>query len=153
MTQVQFFKQSLTGLNSEFSSPTKVKESSLPYYLPIAGRNSCILTFPQVCLGNLKCNQPRLGFELWSPYLFLTTVTITPPAPPHTHTHTYTLTRVRARTHTHTHTHTHTYIYIYRERERERERKSERESKRYVFYLKNGKSVLLYRQHTHLATE
>ena len=36
MTQGQFFKRSLTGLNSEFSfSPAE--EPSLPYYLPIAG--------------------------------------------------------------------------------------------------------------------
>ena len=36
------FKQSLTGLNSEYSfsltsCPTKAEEPSLPYYLPIAG--------------------------------------------------------------------------------------------------------------------
>ena len=38
----QFFKRSLTGLNSEFSLSytsclTKAEEPSLPYYLPIAG--------------------------------------------------------------------------------------------------------------------
>ena len=38
------FKQSLTGLNSEFSFSktsclTKAEEPSLPYYLPIAGRS------------------------------------------------------------------------------------------------------------------
>ena len=40
-TQDQFFKRGLTGLNPEFISETvcitKVKELSLPYYLPIAG--------------------------------------------------------------------------------------------------------------------
>ena len=42
MTQGQFFKQSSTGLNSEFSFSetsclTKAGEPSQPYYLPIAG--------------------------------------------------------------------------------------------------------------------
>ena len=37
MTQGQFFKQSLTGLNSETSCLTKAEEPSLTYYLPIAG--------------------------------------------------------------------------------------------------------------------
>ena len=42
MTQGQFFKWSLTGLNSEFSFSktsclTKAEEPSLSYYLPIAG--------------------------------------------------------------------------------------------------------------------
>ena len=42
MTQGQFFKRSLTGLNSEFSFSktsclTKAEEPSLPYYLLIAG--------------------------------------------------------------------------------------------------------------------
>ena len=42
MTQGQFFKRSLTGLNSEFSfcqtsCLTKAEEPSLSYYLPIAG--------------------------------------------------------------------------------------------------------------------
>ena len=42
MIQGQSFKQSLTGLNSEFSFSltsclTKAEERSLPYYLPIAG--------------------------------------------------------------------------------------------------------------------
>ena len=43
VTRGLFFKQSLTGLNFEFSFSevsyhSKVKEYSLPYYLPIAGR-------------------------------------------------------------------------------------------------------------------
>ena len=42
MTQGQFLKRSLAGLNSEFSFSktsclTKAEEPSLPYYLPIAG--------------------------------------------------------------------------------------------------------------------
>ena len=42
MTQGEFFKRSLTDLNSEFSFSytsclTKAVEPSLPYYLPIAG--------------------------------------------------------------------------------------------------------------------
>ena len=46
------FKQSLTGLNSEFSFSltsclTKAEEPSLPYYLPIAGGINKIHTFPK----------------------------------------------------------------------------------------------------------
>ena len=42
MTQGQFFKRSLSGLNSEFSFSktsclSKIEEPSLPHYLPIAG--------------------------------------------------------------------------------------------------------------------
>ena len=42
MTQGQFLKRSLTGLNLEFSFSkssclTKAEEPSLPYYLPISG--------------------------------------------------------------------------------------------------------------------
>ena len=53
MTQSNFFKRSLTGLNSEFSFSltsclTKAEEPSLPYYLPIAGgRIFRIHTFPK----------------------------------------------------------------------------------------------------------
>ena len=50
VTHGQIFQWSLTGLNSEFSFSwtgyhTKVKEPSLPYYLPIAGDTlvGCIL--------------------------------------------------------------------------------------------------------------
>ena len=48
------FKQSLTGLNSEFSFSltsclTKAEEPSLPYYLPIAGgRIIGFIPFPRV---------------------------------------------------------------------------------------------------------
>ena len=53
-TQVQFCKQSLTGLNSEFSFSkaschSKVKEPSLPYYLLIEGRRIVrFIPFPRV---------------------------------------------------------------------------------------------------------
>ena len=55
MTQDQFFKRSLTGLNSEFSFSytsciTKAEEPRLPYYLPIAGgRIIGFIPFPRVC--------------------------------------------------------------------------------------------------------
>ena len=54
MTQGQFFKRSLTGLNSEFSFSytsclTKAEEPSLPYYLSIAGgRIIGFIPFPRV---------------------------------------------------------------------------------------------------------
>ena len=54
MTQGQFFKWSLTGLNSEFSFSytsclTKAGEPSLSYYLPIAwGRIIGFIPFPRV---------------------------------------------------------------------------------------------------------
>ena len=54
MTQGQFLKRSLTGLNSEFSFSltsclTKAEEPSLPYYLPIArGRIIGFIPFPRV---------------------------------------------------------------------------------------------------------
>ena len=54
MTQGQFFKRSLAGLNSEFSFSktsclTKAEEPSLPYYLPIAGgRIIVFIPFPRV---------------------------------------------------------------------------------------------------------
>ena len=54
MTQGQFFKRSLTGLNSEFSFSktsclTKAEEPSLSYYLPIAGGTIIgFILFPRV---------------------------------------------------------------------------------------------------------
>ena len=54
MTQGQFCKRSLTGLNSEFSFSltsclTKAEGPSLPYYLPIAGgRIIGFIPFPRV---------------------------------------------------------------------------------------------------------
>ena len=67
------FKRSLTGLNSEFSCCqtsylTKAEELSLTWR-----ENNWIHTF-------VKCDQPRPGFELVSPWLFPTTRTITPRA-------------------------------------------------------------------------
>ena len=48
MTQGQFFKRSLTGLNSKFSF-SKICCLSLPYYLPIAGgRIIGFIPFPRV---------------------------------------------------------------------------------------------------------
>ena len=53
LTEGQFCKRILTGLNSEFtfskiSFLNKGKEPSLPYYLPITGReNNWIHTFPK----------------------------------------------------------------------------------------------------------
>ena len=53
MTQGQFCKRSLTGLNSEFSFSytsclTKAEDPSLPYYLPIVGgRIIGFITFPK----------------------------------------------------------------------------------------------------------
>ena len=80
------FKQSLTGLNSEFSFSltsclTKAEEPSLSYYLPIAGgRIIGFIPFSRV-LVLCECNQSRPGFELVSPCPFPTTITITPQAP------------------------------------------------------------------------
>ena len=57
ITQGQFSKWSLTGLNSDFffsltGCHTKVKEPSLSYYLLIAGgRIVGILTFPRVLVS------------------------------------------------------------------------------------------------------
>ena len=53
MTQAQFFKRSLTGLNLEFSfltsCLTKTEEPSLSNYLPIAGgRIIGFIPFPRV---------------------------------------------------------------------------------------------------------
>ena len=54
MRQGQFSKQSLTGLNSEFSF-TKAEEPSLPYYLPIAGgRIIGFIPFPMVLVLDLS---------------------------------------------------------------------------------------------------
>ena len=54
MTQGQFFKRILTGLNSEFSFSytsclSKPEEPSLSYYLPIAGERIIgLIPFPRV---------------------------------------------------------------------------------------------------------
>ena len=65
MTQGQFFKRNLTGLNSEFSFSktsclTKAEEPSLSYYLPIAGgRIIGFIPFPRVLVLCEK-NQSRI---------------------------------------------------------------------------------------------
>ena len=69
MTQGQFFKQSLTGLNSEFSFSytsclTKAKEPSLSYYLPIAGgRIIGFIPFPRVLV---LCEMQSVSSMIWT---------------------------------------------------------------------------------------
>ena len=77
MSQSQFFKRSLTGLNSEFSFSltsclTKAEEPSLPYYLPIAGgRIIGFIPFPRVLVlsETLSSNftLDLVSYNLW-PY-------------------------------------------------------------------------------------
>ena len=75
MTQGQFFKRSLTGLNSEFSLSktsflTKTEEPSLPYYLSIAGgRIIGFIPFPTVLvlcemLSVLSRNWTRIAVSI-----------------------------------------------------------------------------------------
>ena len=71
------FNRSLTSLNSDFSFSwtscfTKAEETSLLYYLPIAGGR----IISQGYLWYVKWNQPRPGFELVSPCPFPTTIAI-----------------------------------------------------------------------------
>ena len=73
--KVNFFKRSLTGMNSEFSF-TKAEEPSLPYYLPLAGGG--IIGF---ILVSAMWNAISPGFELVSPCPIPATITITPRAP------------------------------------------------------------------------
>ena len=69
MTQGQYFKRSLTGLNSEFSFSytcclTKAEESSLPYYLPIAGgRIIEFIPFPRVLV---LCEMQSVSSRIWT---------------------------------------------------------------------------------------
>ena len=69
MTQCQFFKRSLTGLNSEFSFSktsclTKAEEPSLPYYLPIAGgRIIGFIPFPRVLV---LCEMQSVKSRIWT---------------------------------------------------------------------------------------
>ena len=69
MTQGQFFKRSLTGLNSEFSFSktsclTKAEEPSLPYYLPIArGRIIGSIPFPRVLV---LCETQSVSSRIWT---------------------------------------------------------------------------------------
>ena len=64
MRQGQFLKRSSTGLNSEFSFSgclAKVKEPSLPYYLPIAGERVEFVPFPRVlALSEMQLPNPGL---------------------------------------------------------------------------------------------
>ena len=63
------FKQSLTGLNSEFSfsqtiSLTKAEEPSLSYYLPIAGgRIIGYIPFPRVLV---LCEMQSVSSRIWT---------------------------------------------------------------------------------------
>ena len=69
MTQGQFFKRSLTGLNSEFSFSktcclTKAEEPSQPYYLPIAGgRIIGFIPFPRVVV---LCEMQSVWSRIWT---------------------------------------------------------------------------------------
>ena len=69
MTQGQFFKRSLTGLNSEFSFSwttclTKAEEPSLAYYLPIAGGGIIgFILFPRVLV---LCEMQSVSFRIWT---------------------------------------------------------------------------------------
>ena len=78
-------KQILAGLNLEFSffktvCYTKVKEPSLPYYLPITGgRIARCIPFPRV-FALCEMQTATFRFELVPPYP--TTITIIPRAPP-----------------------------------------------------------------------
>ena len=69
MTQGQFFKRSLTGLNSEFSfcltsCLTKAEEPSLSYYLPIAGwRIIGFIPFPRVLV---LCEMQSVWSRIWT---------------------------------------------------------------------------------------
>ena len=69
MTQGQFFKRSLTGLNSEFSFSltsclTKAEEPSLSYYLSIAGgRIIGFIAFPRELV---LCVMQLVWSRIWS---------------------------------------------------------------------------------------
>ena len=69
MMQGQFFKQSLTGLNSEFSfltsCLTKAKEPNLPYYWPIAGRR--IIGFIPFQRVLVLCEMQPVSSRIWTP--------------------------------------------------------------------------------------
>ena len=67
--QVNFFKRSLTGLNTEFSFSktsclTKAEELSLSYYLPIAGgRIIGFILFPRVLV---LCEMQSVSARIWT---------------------------------------------------------------------------------------
>ena len=66
------FKQSLTGLTSEFSFSktsclTKAEEPSLPYYLPIAGgRITGFIPFPMVLV---LCEMQSVSSRIWTRFV------------------------------------------------------------------------------------
>ena len=84
MSRMQYksiFKQSTTGLNSEFSFKyschTKVEEPSLPYYLPIdEGRIAGFIPFPRALV---RCEMQTVSSRIWtkSSLLFTSMTTIT----------------------------------------------------------------------------
>ena len=67
--KVNFFKRSVTGLNSEFSFSytsclTKAEEPRMPYYLPIArGRIIVFIRFPRVLL---LCEMQSVSSWIWT---------------------------------------------------------------------------------------
>ena len=68
-TQGQFFKRSLTGLNSEFSFSyticlTKAEEPSLPYYLSIAGGR--IIGFIPSLRVLVLCEMQSVSSRIWT---------------------------------------------------------------------------------------
>ena len=85
-TKCQFFKQSITGLNSDFSlfytgCHTKVKEPSLFYHLPIAeGWIVGFMPFPRVL--TLCEMQSHPGVELVLPCPLITMISRAPGTPP-----------------------------------------------------------------------
>ena len=87
VTQGQFFKQSLTDLNSEFSfligCLTKAKEPNLSYYLPIAGERIIgFILFPRVfMLMEMQSTSSSILNCVAVSIFYL--VTITPRAPPY----------------------------------------------------------------------
>ena len=69
MTRGEFFKRSLTGLNSEFSFSkticlTKAEEPSLSYYLPITGgRIIWFIPFPKILV---LCKMQSVSSRIWT---------------------------------------------------------------------------------------
>ena len=67
--KVNFFKRSLTGLNSEFSFSstsylTKTEVPSLSYYLPIAGRRIIgFIPFPRILV---RCEMQSVSSRIWT---------------------------------------------------------------------------------------
>ena len=82
MTHGQFFKWSTVGLNSVFytliSCHMKVKELSLPYYLPVAGGRIVRCARFQSILVLCEMQTASPGFELVLPVSFRKTITINP---------------------------------------------------------------------------